>query len=253
MSSLHPSASSRLRRPYLAMGVTVAAAAAIVGAILAGPADADGWRLLHWLCKPLATVLIFLLAWHTQPALSVRYRRWILAGIACSLLGDVLLMLPQDLFVPGLVAFLFGHACFIAGFLGDSRFGVRSWWLLVSLAYGALNLYLLWDSIGAALRIPVVVYVLVLAGMGGQALGRARMFAQHDDARAGSARRAAVGALLFMLSDTLLAWNRFHAAIPLSSLWVLSTYYLALWWIARSVQRDDTVIEAAMIKAEAAQ
>ncbi len=235
------------------MGVTVAAAAAIVGAILADPAVADGWRLLHWLCKPLATALIFLLAWHAQPALSVRYRGWILTGIACSLLGDVLLMLPQDLFVPGLVAFLCGHLCFIAAFLDDSRFGARPGWLLASLAYGAANLCLLWGSIGAALRVPVIVYVLVLAGMGGQALGRARMFAQHGDARAGSARRAAIGAMLFMLSDTLLAWNRFHAAIPLSSLWVLSTYYLAMWWIARSVQRDDTRIEAAMIKAEAAQ
>ena len=70
---------------------------------------------------------------------------------------------------------------------------------------------------------------------GGQALARAGMFARRGDAQAGSARRAAIGAMLFMLSDSLLAWNRFHAAIPWSSLWVLSTYYLALWWIARSV------------------
>jgi len=246
MSSSHPSVGSTVHRPYLhpylAMGATVAAAGAILGAVLASPA-ADGWRLLHWLCKPLATVLIFALAWHARPVLSTRYRRRILAGIACSLLGDVLLMLPQDLFVPGLVAFLCGHLCFIAAFLDDSRFGARPGWLLASLAYGALNLYLLWDSIGAALRVPVIVYVVVLASMGGQALGRARPLARH-----GSAHRAAVGALLFMLSDTLLAWNRFHAALPLASLWVLSTYYLALWWIARSVQRDDTVIEAGAVQ-----
>jgi len=244
MFSSQPSAGSTLHRPYLAMSVTVAAAAAILGAILAGPDVADDWRLLHWLCKPLATALIFLLAWHAQPALSMRYRRWILAGISCSLLGDVLLMLPQDLFVPGLVAFLFGHLCFTAAFLDDSRFGARPWWLLASLAYSAVNLYLLWGSIGAALRVPVIVYVVVLTSMGGQALGRARLFELRGDAQAGSARRAAAGAMLFMLSDTLLAWNRFHAAIPLASLWVLSTYYLALWWIARSVQRDDARIEA---------
>ena len=247
MSSSHSPIGSTAN-PRLAVGVTVAAAAAILGAILAGPAVADGWRLLHWLCKPLATGLIFLLAWGVRPALSMRYRRRILAGIACSLLGDVLLMLPQDLFVPGLVAFLCGHLCFLAAFLGDSRFGVRPGWLLASLAYGAVNLYLLWDSIAAALRAPVIVYVVVLASMGGQALGRARTFS-----RDGSARRAAVGAMLFMLSDTLLAWNRFHAAIQLSSLWVLSTYYLALWWIARSVQRDDAMIGAAIVEAEAVQ
>jgi hypothetical protein len=56
-----------------------------------------------------------------------------------------------------------------------------------------------------------------------------------------------------MLGDTLPAWNRFHVAIPLASRWALSTYYLALGWIARSVQRDDIVIEAAMIETEAAQ
>ena len=209
---------------------------------------ASPWRWLHWACKPLTTALIFLLAWRAQPELSTQYRRWILVGIACSMLGDVLLMLPQDLFVPALLAFLCGHLCFIAGFLSDSRFGARPWWLLASLAYGAVNLYLLWDSIGAALRVPVIVYVAVLASMGGQALVRARVFALRGDAQCGSARRATVGALLFMLSDTLLAWNRFHAAIPLSSLWVLSTYYLALWWIARSVQRDDTMIEAGTVR-----
>ena len=244
MSSFHPSVSSALHRPYLVMGVTVVAAAAILGAILAGPAGADGWRLLHWLCKPLATALIFLLAGHAQPALSVRYRHWILAGITCSLLGDVLLMLPQDLFVPGLLAFLCGHLCFIAAFTDDCRFGARPWWLFACFAYGAINLYLLWDSIALPLRLPVIVYVAVLASMGGQALGRARTFALRGDAQFASARRAAVGAMLFMLSDSLLAWDRFHAGIPWSSLWVLSTYYLAMWWIARSVQRDHLPIEA---------
>jgi uncharacterized membrane protein YhhN len=231
-------------RPWLAVFALMAAVAAILGALLADPALADGWRMLHWLCKPLATALILLLAWSARPALSTRYRRRISAGIVCSLLGDVLLMLPQDLFVPGLVAFLCGHLCFLAAFLGDSRFAVRPWWLLASWGYGAVNLWLLWDSIGVSLRLPVIVYVVVLSSMGGQALARVWMFVRCGDAQVGSARRAAVGAVLFMLSDSLLAWNRFHAAIPLSSLWVLSTYYLALWWIARSVQRDDTLVEA---------
>jgi hypothetical protein len=34
-----------------------------------------------------------------------------------------------------------------------------------------------------------------------------------------------------------LAWNRFRLAIPLSSLWVLATYYAALWCLARSVRQ----------------
>jgi uncharacterized membrane protein YhhN len=228
----------------LALATLGAAMAATAGALLAAADPGQGWRWLHWSGKPLATALIFVLAWRARPAQSPRYRRLILAGIACSLLGDVFLMLPGDLFVPGLVAFLCGHLCFIAAFLGDSRFGARPLLLLACLGYGAMNLYLLWDAIGAPLRVPVIVYVLVLACMGGQALVRARLFAQRGDAQAPAARLAALGALMFLLSDSLLAWNRFHGAIPWSSLWVLSAYYLALWWIARSVQRVGTAIEA---------
>ncbi|MBQ4855985.1 lysoplasmalogenase [Rhodanobacter sp. B2A1Ga4] len=229
--------------PYprgLALATLGAAIAAIAGALLAAADPGQGWRWLHWCGKPLATVLIFVLAWRARPAQSSRYRRWILAGIACSLLGDVFLMMPGDLFVPGLLAFLCGHLCFIAAFLGDSRFAARPWLLLVTLGYGAVNLYLLWDAIGAPLRVPVIVYVLVLASMGGQALVRARMFARRGDAQAPAARLAALGALTFMLSDSLLAWDRFRGPLPLASLWVLSAYYLALWWIARSVQRVGT-------------
>ena len=233
--------------PYprgLAFATSCAALAAIAGALLAAADPEPGWHWLHWAGKPLATALIFVLAWRAQPAQSLRYRRWILAGIACSLCGDVFLMLPGDLFVPGLVAFLCGHACFIAGFLGDSRFAARPLPLLACLVYGAVNLALLWGSIDTALRAPVIVYVVVLACMGGQALVRAQVFARRRDAQAPTARLAALGALTFMLSDSLLAWDRFDGPLPWSSLWVLSSYYLAMWWIARSVQRAGIVIEA---------
>ncbi len=232
--------------PYprgLALATLGAAVAAIAGALLAASDPDQGWRWLHWFGKPLATALIFVLAWRARPAQSPRYRRWILAGIACSLCGDVFLMLPGDLFVPGLVAFLCGHACFIAGFLDDSRFAARPLPLLACLVYGALNLALLWGSIEVALRAPVIVYVVVLACMGGQALVRAQV-ARRGDAQVPAARLAALGALTFMLSDSLLAWDRFDGPLPWSSLWVLSSYYLAMWWIARSVQRAGIVIEA---------
>ena len=88
-----------------------------------------------------------------------------------------------------------------------------------------------------ALRVPVVVYVAVLASMAGQAVVRARAMARRADPLAPAARFAAVGGLVFMLSDGLLAWNRFHGPLPWSSVWVLSTYYVALWCLARSVRR----------------
>ncbi|MGB3381907.1 MAG: lysoplasmalogenase family protein, partial [Rhodanobacter sp.] len=59
------------------------------------------------------------------------------------------------------------------------------------------------------------------------------------DVLARPARRAAIGGALFMLGDSLLAWDRFHGALPLAAVWVLGSYYAAVWFIARSVARDD--------------
>jgi uncharacterized membrane protein YhhN len=236
------------RPRWLVALIVCAAAGAIAGGLAMVQDPASPWRWLHWIGKPLATVLILRLVWRTRLSVSLRYRRWIATGIGFSLIGDVLLMLPGDLFVPGLAAFLLGHLCFIAAFVGDSRFAARPFLLLASLGYGLINLWLLWDSIGAPLRLPVIVYVIVLTSMGGQAMVRARSFSMIGDPRTRGARLAAIGALTFMLSDSLLAWNRFHAAIPGATLWVLSTYYLALWWFACSVRSSGETVEAGALK-----
>jgi uncharacterized membrane protein YhhN len=236
------------RPRWLVALIVCAAAGAIIGGLAMVQDPASLWRWLHWIGKPLATGSILLLVWRIHLPVSPLYRRWVAVGISFSLMGDVLLMLPGDLFVPGLVAFLLGHLCFIAAFLSDSRFAARPFLLLSSLGYGAINLRLLWDSIGVPLRLPVIVYVIVLTSMGGQAMVRARTFSMMADPKVRNARLAAIGALMFMLSDSLLAWNRFHAAIPGATLWVLSTYYLAMWWIACSVRGSDGAVAAGAVK-----
>jgi uncharacterized membrane protein YhhN len=45
-----------------------------------------------------------------------------------------------------------------------------------------------------------------------------------------------------MISDTILAYNRFYTPIPASALWILGTYYTALLLIARSVAAGDRPI-----------
>lgn len=230
--------SNATMRPASSRGADVAIAVLAIGAIagitFASAGEIDGWRWLHWICKPLATLCILWTVLRTEPAVSPRYRRWMAAGMVASLAGDVFLMLPQDAFVAGLVSFLLAHLCFIVALLGDSRFAERPLGMLACVAYGALNLWALWPSLPDALHVPVVVYVLVLAAMGGQAVVRARRHAM--DELAASAQWSMAGALIFMLSDTLLAWDRFRFVIPMSGMWVLATYYAALWCLARSVR-----------------
>jgi uncharacterized membrane protein YhhN len=225
--------------PWLTLLTALAALGAVAGALWAQADPVGPGRWLHWLCKPLATALILWLAWRTARPLSPRYRRRVGAGLAFALGGDVLLMLPRDLFVPGLVLFLLAHLCFLAAWLDDSRFAIRplAWLGCLLLAVGLVAT--LWPGLAPPLRPAVAIYALVLATMAGQALGRARWHAALGDALAAPARRAALGALLFMASDSLLAWDRFRTALPLATLWILGTYYPALWFIARSVARQE--------------
>lgn len=210
--------------------IVVAATAAIVGASL----DGDG-RWLHYIAKPLTTLLIAAIAWRASG--DPTYRRAILAGMALSCIGDIALMLPFDAFVPGLVAFLLAHLCYIVAFRAGFKAGRA---LLLSAALLALfagsNLVGLWPLLPGELRIPVVAYVAVLALMATLALARAwTPRARLDPAQRGP-RFAAVGAVLFVISDCTLAWDRFGGGLPAASLIVLATYYLAQYCIARSVQ-----------------
>ncbi|WP_019398166.1 lysoplasmalogenase family protein [Pseudoxanthomonas sp. GW2] len=209
--------------------VAILAAGAIAGALLD-----DGFRLLHYACKPLATVLIAVYAMRAAPPVSARYRAAVLAGLACSLAGDVFLMLPQDLFVPGLVAFLLAHLCYIVAFFPGAGTVPRVLGLLAYMAFAGCNLVLLLPSVPAALRVAVLVYVGVLMLMAGLATARAWSL-RHDRRLAAPARAAALGGMLFVLSDSLLAWDRFGGGLPLAMLFILATYYAAQWCIAHSV------------------
>jgi alkylglycerol monooxygenase len=71
--------------------------------------------------------------------------------------------------------------------------------------------------------------------MAAQAIGRATVL------RDAPSIAVALGAGIFMLSDSLIAIDRFVTPIPLAGLWVLSTYYAAQILIVlhvRSAGRD---------------
>lgn len=213
--------------------ILLAAVAAIIGASL----DGDG-RWLHWIAKPLATLLIAAIVWRADAA-PPGYRRAILLGMAFSCIGDIALMLPFDAFVPGLIAFLLAHVCYIVAFRAGFRAG-RGLLLAAALlaVFAGINLAGLWPLLPNDLRIPVVVYVVVLALMATLALARAWTNNAATPSAPTSARWAAIGAVLFVISDSVLAWDRFGGGLPAATLCVLSTYYAAQYCIARSASPD---------------
>jgi uncharacterized membrane protein YhhN len=190
-----------------------------------------GTQAQRYVFKPLTTVLILGVALSVSDPISSLYRILIALGLIFSLGGDIFLMLPNPgTFVFGLVSFLIAHLLYIAGY--TSRGGFRfTWWLFLLYAlYVAGMLWLLWPHVGS-LRIPVIVYAAVLGIMGWQA---AELWWAVRDT---SALLAMIGALLFLISDTALALNKFRAPLPNRDLIIMSTYYAAQLLIAWSVHR----------------
>jgi uncharacterized membrane protein YhhN len=210
----------------------LAASAAIAIAASSGALPAA----LVFVFKPLTTLLILAFAW-PRGADAPKQRRFIRVGLVLSLVGDVFLMWPKEGFLPGLVAFLLAHLAYIAAFTVPLRLAARP---LVFVGYGVVALLILaqlWPGIPGALRAPVVAYVVCLATMAAQALAWWRSSAARAAADAPLARRAALGGVLFMVSDSLLAINKFAAPLPLSSLWILASYWLAQGCIASALRR----------------
>lgn len=158
-------------------------------------------------------------------------RRWPLAfALALSSAGDVLLACGPRFFVSGLAAFLCAHLVYVALFLRRGarpgpdfpRFVFRLALLLYGLAFGAW----LSPSLGT-LRLPVFAYIAAILAM---------VAAAH---RANYRNRSVLlGALLFLLSDSLLGANRFKTPIPLAGFLIWITYYAAQLAITRGVLSD---------------
>lgn len=203
----------------------LAAAALMSGflAIAAGIGLLAPWLLFVF--KPLTTVLVTVHAWRRDAGAPAVHRA-VLAGLVLSLAGDVALLWPREGFVPGLVCFLLAHLAYLYAFTRVERFGARVRPFVAYALVAAAILSQLWPGVPAALRVPVVAYVLCLTAMAAQAA-----VVWRSGASPGSGVLA-IGGLLFVASDALLATNKFHTELPMASLWVLATYWMAQWCIA---------------------
>lgn len=193
-------------------------ALAVVVAIVDWWAVATDRRTVEYVAKPLTMVGLIAAALALDPVDGTQ-RTWFVAALVLSLAGDVFLMLPRDLFVPGLASFLLGHLAYIAGlWSGDTS----TTGLLVGVAVIAVALPVLGGRILRAVRsgdepemlVPVSAYVLVISAM-------------VVSAGASGQPVALAGAISFYASDALIAWGRFIREIPHGRLAVMVTYHLA--------------------------
>lgn len=151
-----------------------------------------------------------------------------LIGSVC---GDVLLDLPQEgFFIFGLVAFLLGHLFYTTLFFRYAR-RPDSFSILIIVGLGAFALFMMWlfRNIDPGLYPPVVLYIVVIIAM---SIGALLVPAAN--------RLLFWGALLFILSDVVLAVNKFLVTIPNGRLINITLYFTAQYLIivaARSIWR----------------
>jgi len=189
----------------------------------------DGYMVF----KPLTMVLaiIFVAACARSAGTATRFDALLIAALVFSLAGDVFLMLPGNYFIPGLASFLVAHVFYIALFRQGQGWFPSKRALAAVLAVGAIMYGIVWGGLGdPVLKIAVAAYVSVISLMAAQAMGRAMV--QRDAA----ARWVALGACVFMVSDSLIAINKFVMPVALSSLWILATYYCAQMLIVHNAR-----------------
>jgi alkylglycerol monooxygenase len=197
----------------------------------------------HMAAKPLVmiiTMLFVALRAHLtveKDSSNLKSTALLLAALAFSLGGDVFLMLPGDYFVPGLAAFLVAHLFYIALFRQDAPWFASSAALKGVLALGAGVYVVIWSHVpDAGLRVAIGAYITVIGLMTSQAFGRA-LTTGHS-----AATRVAMGACIFMASDTLIAIDKFITPVPLASFWILASYFSAQLLIVHSFvdsERND--------------
>lgn len=208
--------------------LSVVAGAFVALAISAGHAmPAMTW--LVYIFKPLSTTLLVTIAAAARRTDPPLYRWGVVTGLVCSLAGDVLLMMPRDHFIAGLMSFLGAHVCYIVAFTSDCRIAARRTPFLAWATVGAALLLSFYHDVPEHLRACVILYATFILTMAAQATARALAL------KTPSAMAACVGATLFVLSDALLATARFRGGLPWSDVMVLVPYFSGQWLIAVSV------------------
>ncbi len=186
--------------------------------------------LIQTIAKPL--IMITLMTYYVS-RVSERNIFFIVALVLCWL-GDVLLMFQGDemFFIYGLVAFLSGHVLYVFSYKQmrdpESINGLLSTQKIrfsfpIILAGTGLVVVLL-PHLGD-LKIPVMIYALVITIMVLQALFRFGFTSKKSFAM------IFAGALFFMISDSALAINKFIKPLPMASLLIMITYMTAQFLI----------------------
>ncbi|PRY85995.1 lysoplasmalogenase [Mongoliibacter ruber] len=198
---------------------------------------ANGQLEYRYYSKPL--IILSLWAYFIASSVAIKgttLRKAVSAALICSWAGDVLLLFP-NLFLYGLGAFLLAHLCYIFAFkiaqknpfaIGQVNFIRLFFYNLPIYIIAAFVYFLIQPGLGN-MKWPVIIYLIVIVMMATVARER------FGNTNAISFWQVFIGGLFFVVSDGILAINKFFEPFPESGVLVMGTYILAQLLIVRGI------------------
>lgn len=188
--------------------------------------------------SPIAILLVYAIF-----TLSGSARFLVALALLASLIGDVFLALPiENSFIYGLVSFFIAHLAYIVSFVAlrghiqkHSRrlFEQRGFFTAIQPAALCLTIMcfssvMAWHILPATeeLYYTVIAYIGVITLMGLSAVLWCK------------SKMIVTGAIIFIISDAVLAQSVFKAPLPFSPMWVMSTYYIAQYCLSLGLIRS---------------
>ena len=209
-----------------------------LGLVFASSVTAQlGYETLATVLKPLP--LLLLLVEVGRPLLQgerSRLRVGVWWALLFSVIGDMVIIWN---FLGGIGAFFLAHLAYLVAVGFERTVSVRQALCYIpALILWGIMFQLLTPEVNPALYWPVVAYLSVICLMYGRMISRA--FATHRHVWAVS---MFVGATLFVLSDSLIAINKWVTPVPYERLAILLSYYIGQWFISRGVPPPEKDLE----------
>ena len=162
-----------------------------------------------------------------------KLHKFFFAGLFFSWAGDILLEFHDDkgmFFILGLGSFLLAHIMYLTVFLstaGENTVKGKGIILVIPvLLYWALLTVYLYPHLGE-MRLPVIIYSFVIMSMLTAAINRKAKVSKD------SYLLVLTGAVLFVISDSGIAINKFGSQFENSDILIMSTYILAQYLILK--------------------
>lgn len=184
--------------------------------------------------KPFLLPILLVAVYYTE---NFSTKKILLTALTFSWIGDVILLFAdrgEIYFILGLVAFLLSHIFYIVLFNKQTISKTISNKLSFGAGIGLIVIYfsMMITTLGpklGSLTVPVVIYAIVISTMLYFALKGSFQW------KAIPYHSVLIGAVLFISSDSILAFNKFYEPIPAASLLIMVTYLLAQYGIVKGI------------------